>query len=548
MSPPSEAEGKSAAINHFETAEVDMSSQKEWSHVQGQQGADIDRNMTLWHAIKAYPGAITWSLLLSSSIIMEGYDIVLIGNLMAQPAFQKRYGSWYGDDLGYQISGPWQSGLGNATAIGTIFGAFANGWLTHRFGYRRTLVASLAAVTAFIFITFFARNLPMLLVGSTLCGLPWGVFATMAPAYASEICPTVLRGYLANYVCLCWALGQLMAAGVLFSFESNPTEWAYRIPFALQWMWPIPLMIVLWFTPESPYWLARQNRLDEAKQVLKRISSKASAASDVDVEKTLAMIVHTNKIENEHAKGTSYLACFKGINLRRTEIVCMVFIAQNTTGVAIGGTPTYFFLQAGVDSSNAFKFATGALGLASVGVIISWALIYRIGRRTLYVWACGICTALMLLIGILATIPQSQNVSFAQAGLVLVWEVVFYATIGPVCYAIIGEIPAVAVRSKSICLARIAYYLTQILNNTYGPYMINPTEGDWKGKVGYFWAGLSFLTFLWTFFRLPETKGRTFEEIDILFADKTSSRKFAETEVDAYAVNVENRIVKPMGA
>ncbi|KAH7166550.1 general substrate transporter [Dactylonectria macrodidyma] len=538
-----ETEDKSADIHHIEAEDGDISSQKEWSHVQGQQGADIDRNMTVWQAIKMYPGAITWSFLLSSSIIMEGYDIVLIGNLVAQPAFQKAYGGWYGEKLGYQISGPWQSGLGNATAVGTIFGAFANGWLTQRFGYRLTLVASLAAVTGFIFITFFAQSLPMLLVGSTLCGLPWGVFATMAPAYASEICPMALRGYLANYVCLCWALGQLLAAGVLFSFESNSTQWAYRIPFALQWMWPIPLMIVLWFTPESPYWLARKNRLDDAKNVLRRISAKGSK-SDEDLDKQLAMIVHTNKIESEHTKGSSYLDCFKGINLRRTEIVCMVFVAQNTTGVGIGGTPTYFFLQAGVDSSNAFKFATGALGLASVGVIISWALIYRIGRRTLYVWACGLCTMLMLLIGILATIPQTSAVSFGQAGLVLAWEIIFYATIGPVCYAIIGEIPAVSVRSKSICLARIAYYITQILNNTYGPYMINPTEGDWKGKVGYFWAGLSLLTFAWAFFRLPETKGRTFEEIDILFADKTSARKFSETKVDAYAINEEDRIVK----
>ncbi|KAF5544179.1 alpha-glucoside transport [Fusarium napiforme] len=504
--------------------EQDVTSQKEWSHVQGEQGASIDRNMSLWEAIKAYPGAIAWSFLLSSSIIMEGYDIVLIGNLMAQPAFQKAYGDWYGDKLGYQISGPWQAGLGNGTAVGTIIGAFANGWLTERFGYRRTLVASLVAVTGFIFITFFAHDLPMLLAGSILCGLPWGVFATMAPAYASEICPMALRGYLANYVCLCWALGQLLAAGVLFSFSDNATQWAYRLPFAIQWIWPIPLIIILWFTPESPYWLAKKNRLDEAKAVLRRISAKSSK-TDEDLDKQLAMIVHTNKIESEHTKGSSYLDCFKGINLRRTEIVCLVFVAQNTTGVGIGGTPTYFFVQAGVDPSNSFKFATGALGLASVGVIISWFLIYRIGRRALYVWACGICTLLMLIIGILASVPQTQAVSFGQAGVVLIWEIVFYATIGPVCYAIIGEIPA-------------------ILNGTYGPYMINPTEGNWKGKVGYFWAGLSLLTFTWAYLRLPETKDRTFEEIDILFANKTAARKFADTKVDAYADDSEGRIIK----
>ncbi|KAF5552943.1 alpha-glucoside transport [Fusarium phyllophilum] len=333
----------------------------------------------------------------------------------------------------------------------------------------------------------------------------------MAPAYASETCPVAFRGYLANYVCLCWALGQLLAAGVLFSFSDN--QWAYRLPFAIQWIWPIPLIIILWFTPESPYWLAKKNRLDDAKAVLRRISAKSSK-TDEDLDKQLAMIVHTNKIESEHTKGSSYLDCFKGINLRRTEIVGLVLVAQNTTGVGIGGTPTYFFVQAGVDPSNSFKFATGALGLASVGVIISWFLIYRIGRRALYVWACGICTVLMLIIGILASVPQIQGVSFGQAGVVLIWEIVFYATIGP------------------------------ILNGTYGPYMINPTEGNWEGKVGYFWAGLSLLTFTWAYFRLPETKDRTFEEIDILFANKTAARKFPDTKVDAYADDSEGRIIK----
>jgi MFS transporter, SP family, general alpha glucoside:H+ symporter len=56
---------------------------------------------------------------------------------MGQPTFQEHYGKWRGEALGYQISAPWQAGLGNATAVGTIFGAFANGWLTQRFGKNR---------------------------------------------------------------------------------------------------------------------------------------------------------------------------------------------------------------------------------------------------------------------------------------------------------------------------------------------------------------------------------------------------------------------------
>ena len=301
-----------------------------------------------------------------------------------------------------------------------------------------------------------------------------------------------LRGYLSNYVCMCWALGQLLSAGVLNAFQSNMTSWAFRIPFAVQWVWPIPLAIVLFFVPESPYWLARRNRLEEAERVLARLSPKRALD---DIKKTLAMIVHTNKIEDEISTGSSYADCFRKVNLRRTEIVCMVFVAQNTTGVAIGGSPVYFFVQAGVSTEHVFKFATGALGLASIGVIISWFLIGRFGRRTLYLWSAGLLFVLLMLVGVLATVKESQSTSFAQAGFVLLWEVLFYSTIGPICYTIIGEVPAVGVRSKSICIARIAYYISQIIVGTISPFLINPTAGNWKGRVGYFWVSTSVIKY-----------------------------------------------------
>ena len=78
-----------------------------------------------------------------------------------------------------QVSAAWQSGLSGAVSVGTIIGAFANGYFTHHFGYRRVLLVSLLFIVGFVFIPFFSPNLPVLLVGEFLCGIPWGVFATM---------------------------------------------------------------------------------------------------------------------------------------------------------------------------------------------------------------------------------------------------------------------------------------------------------------------------------------------------------------------------------
>jgi hypothetical protein len=111
------------------------------------------------------------------------------------------------------------------------------------------------------------------------------------------------------------------------------------------------------------------------------------------------------------------------------------------------------------------------------------------------------------------------------------------------CYAIITEVSSTRLRSKSVCLSRIAYYVAQIVCNVINPYMLNPTAGDWKGKTGFFWGGCALFFFVWTFFRLPETKGRNFEELDILFAKRVPARNFGKFEVDAYAEDASLKVI-----
>lgn len=98
-------------------------------------------------------------------------------------------------------------------------------------------MVNLVLMTGFVFITFFAPNDTALIIGAFLCSIPWGVFATQGPAYAAEVCPMILRGYLTNFVNLCWAIGQLLSAAILKGLINNTSQWGYRIPFAVQWVW-----------------------------------------------------------------------------------------------------------------------------------------------------------------------------------------------------------------------------------------------------------------------------------------------------------------------
>lgn len=147
---------------------------------EAKNASDDEHQQTPWQAVKANRMAIFWSALISLSIVMEGYDTILIGNFFAYPEFQKKYGKDYGGKVGYQVSGPWQAGIQNASTVGTIFGAFANGILCSRYGYRVVMIFSLFLMNVFIFVIFFAGSPGVLVAGELLCGLTWGVFATVS--------------------------------------------------------------------------------------------------------------------------------------------------------------------------------------------------------------------------------------------------------------------------------------------------------------------------------------------------------------------------------
>ena len=156
---------------------------------------DAEHDMTLRRCLNRYPKAIIWSILFSLTLIMEGYSTILVPNLYSSDPFLQHFGTRQpnGD---YEISAAWQSALVNGALAGQIIGLFLAGWLAEGIGYRKTLMAGLIAVTAFITITFFATSKPVLLVGQCLLGVPWGVFQTISTVYASDVLPVRLRGYL----------------------------------------------------------------------------------------------------------------------------------------------------------------------------------------------------------------------------------------------------------------------------------------------------------------------------------------------------------------
>jgi SP family general alpha glucoside:H+ symporter-like MFS transporter len=414
------------------------------------------------------------------------------------------------------------------------------GGLAAKYGYRWVMICAMALLNLFILVVFFAPSAAVLLVGQVLCGLCWGVFATVGPAYASEVCPTKLRGYMTVYVNLCWAMGQFIAAGVLRGCLNITSDWTYRIPFAVQWAWPVPIMVICYFAPESPWYLVRHDRLEEAKRSVQRLAGDKSTEQ---INGTLAMIVHTTKLEAElesQQAGTSYLDCFKGTDLRRTEICCMAFAGQILSGSTFAYQPTYFFTTAGLSDNDAYSLNLGSTAIAFCGTVFSWFLITYVGRRKLYVTGQALLCGFLFLIGILNASSSSQGALWGQAAVCILWVFTYAVTVGPIAYAIVSETSSMRLRPLTVALARTSYQIVNIVSQVLQAYFMNPTAWNVNGKTGFFWGCTALLTFVWAFFRLPEAKDRTPEELDILFSNETKARQFAKTEVDAYAHAVES--------
>lgn len=372
----------------------------------------------------------------------------------------------------------------------------------------------------------------ILVIGEMLCSIPWGIFQTLTTAFASEICPVVLRCYLTTYVNMCWVIGIFIANGLLRILVTRQDEWGYRIPFALQWVWPVPLFIATLYAPESPWWLIREGRLAEAERTVRRLCSDA-----VDSHNTLAMMKQTDALERESAvdSSTSYAECFRGTNLRRTEIACMVWFVQIACGVTFVGWQSYFFQVAGLDATTSYSLSVVSSGLSFTGTIAAWVLLTYFGRRTLYMTGLSVMTVIFTIVGTFSfASPTNKHVVWATAILFQLFHLTYGLTIGPVCYTVVSEIPSTRLRAKTVIIARAAYIVGGLFLGAITPLMVQETGWNWKYKTGFFWAVSCALLWLWCYYRLPEPKGRSYGEMAVLFAKGVSAREFSRTVVDPF--------------
>lgn len=389
-------------------------------------------------------------------------------------------------------------------------------------------------MAATIFILFFAQSVEMLLVGNIFCGIPWGIFQTLTTAYAAEICPAALRGYLTAWVSMCWGAGSFLATGVLRATIDDVSDFGWQLPYGLQWIWIPPLLIVAWFAPESPWYLIRRGKVAEAEKNLYRLA-RPGHYTEQTMRETLALMKHTDDMEKMEAKNASYADCFRGENKRRTMIVCMAWVIQIFNGQSITNYAAQMLRAIGMSAEDAFNYNMGIQSVNILATAVAIALMGSVGRRTFYLFGSSGIGFCMLVIGIMGfAAKEATDVAIPVAVFLIFVQIAFKVSLGPTTYVIVGETASSRVRAQTIVLGRALYVCGQIAVQQLNPRMLNndPTAWNWGAKTGMFYFGFCLLWVVWIFFFLPETKERTFAEIDYLFKKKTPARKFRTTPVD----------------
>ncbi|WQF75550.1 Putative major facilitator, sugar transporter, major facilitator superfamily [Colletotrichum destructivum] len=506
---------------------------------------EYEEQHSYMQTVNKFRPAIKWSILFAITIVGEGYDLALMGNFFSLAQFQNLFGHSSGRGAAKEIPALWQSMILTSSQAGQVSAMYFAGLSMDKYGYRKTMMVSLGTVIVFLFVNFFATavlptrgynaGLGMIAGGSFLLGVPWGSFQACVLAYASDISPLKLRPALTTFISMCWIFGQLFSTAAIktvTTIQDNDVL-AYRLPVALQWIWPIPILICVFLAPESPWWLIRQSRPDLARRSLNRLNK--DAAYPVDGQVKVLELTNDQEKNYDNESEITYLECFRGINLRRTMIVVTTNLTQQLCGSALMFYSAKLYQKAGMSSSKSYDFTLIQYAIGIICIVTSWPLMKYIGRRTIWLWGLGVAVVLMAGVGVLGFFNDAHvAIPWVIAVLLVIFTGVYNLSIGPLAYAINPEIPSTRQKAKTLVIGRVAYLIAGQFNMWLLPRMLEDVPNGWGlgPRAAMVYSGINAVFWGWAYFCLPEVRGRPQADMDELFKRKISARKFSQADIE----------------
>jgi len=421
--------------------------------------------------------------------LMFGFDIAIISGAVP---FIQPYFEWNELQLGWGVS---------SLLVGAIIGAFGSGVLTDKYGRKRILIIVALFFAASCVLTALAESSGIFISARLTGGLAVGAASVLSPMYVAEVSPPGIRGKLV-------AIYQLtIVVGILISYLIN--YWLHDLEDNWRWMFAtgvfpsVLFFVLLFYIPESPRWLYRAGRKKEALSVLTRIGGELLAEAEI------SEIAESIKGDSSSVSvGELFKPSYRKVMLAGFFLAILVQISGINT--IIDYAPK-ILLAAGVEIKSAL-LQTSLVGLINfLFTFIAIVLIDKAGRRLLYlVGSMGMVVTLLLLA---ASFYLEMNGIFTLI-FILMFIAFFASCIGPVFWTLVSEIFPNRIRGKAVAFASFTQWVFNFLVVLLFPHFLVSIGG---AATFLFLALMSLLQWLLTYLYVPETKGKSLEEIEQLW-------------------------------
>ncbi|CAE6531446.1 unnamed protein product [Rhizoctonia solani] len=475
-----------------------------------------------------------------------GFDTSVISGVKELPAWKERFG--YLDETGtYAITTSDESLVVSILSAGTFFGALSSGLFADGLGRRLALMFTSILFMAGVAIQVASPNIAAFAVGRAVTGYGLGAMVACIPTYQSECAPKSIRGALVMGSQLATTIGLLLAAVVNQAALKLSGEKSWRIPIAVQIAFAGILCLGMFFLPESPRYYIKKGRNEDALRSLSRLRARSETDPDV-VEEYEEMVKSTAASD---LNKSSYLDCFRqGTNKTRTRILTgLGFLGvQQLTGINfIFYYGTTFFVNSGIKNAYLINVLINVVNV--VATLPAFILIDRMGRRSLLIWGAFFLCVFQLIIGIAGVTISVENAAGQRmlVAFVFLYVCAFAVSWGPVAWVLNAEMFPLAVRAKGLAMTNATNWAVNFGISYSVPYLVNvgPQSLGLGARVYFLWGSLSMLCCVYAYFFIPETKGLTLEQVDMLFLHSSPRKSSAYREQllrEASAPSIEDGI------
>ncbi|KAL6497768.1 Polyol transporter 5 [Orobanche hederae] len=412
----------------------------------------------------------------------------------------------------------------------SLIGSAAAGRTSDWIGRRYTIIFAGSIFFAGALLMGFATNYAFLMVGRFVAGIGVGYALMIAPVYTAEVAPASSRGFLTSFPEVFINFGILLGYVSNFAFSKLPTHLGWRFMLGVGAIPSVFIAIAVLAMPESPRWLVMQGRLGEAKQVLDKTSDSPDE-SDLrlsDIKQAAGIPEHCNDDTVPIPKRRHGEGVFRELILRPTPavrhiLICAVGIHFFQQASGIDTVVLYspeIFKQAGITKDTDKLLATMAVGFTkTIFILVATFLLDRIGRRPLLLSSvAGMVLSLVgLAIGLTVIDGSDHKLIWAIAlciAAVLSYVAFFSIGMGPITWVYSSEVFPLRLRAQG-CSMGVA--VNRVTSGVVSMTFLSLSKSITIGGAFFLYTGLAAVAWVFFYTLLPETQGKTLEEMEPLF-------------------------------